>query len=182
MASEGAKDRSDWVAQAAAALVEGGWESVRVEPLARRLGVTKGSFYWHFKDRRALLDAVIEHWEQRGTLGIIDYVDTKCSDPEQRLRLLWQTTNGPGLDMELAIRDLARRDAATASAVERVDSTRVGYLRRNFRQLGLCAKDAEARSLLVYSLLIGDYFIAPCHGRLTRRSVLDHAFEYALAH
>lgn len=169
------KDRLSWIRAGAKALASGGWANVKVEPLARAMGVTKGSFYWHFENQRALLEAIVEQWELDETEAVIDRVDDGATTPADRLFLLFAVTDEGPLDTELAIRDLATRDERVQEVVRRVDARRLGYLRRNFRGLGLDPLEAEARSLLAYSLLIGDFFIAPAHGRYARRTVLEHA-------
>src|SRR5829696_6845194 len=80
----GALKAEDWVEAARAVMAEGGIEAVAVEPLARQLGVTKGSFYWHFKDRRALLEATLERWEEESTEARIA-ASRRISDPRERL-------------------------------------------------------------------------------------------------
>src|ERR671916_708238 len=79
----GALQAEDWVEAARTAMAEGGIEAVAVEPLARRLGVTKGSFYWHFKDRRALLEAMLGRWERESTEAVIS-TTRSISDPLER--------------------------------------------------------------------------------------------------
>jgi len=174
------KDRGAWIGAAARAMAESGDDGVRVEALARDLGVTKGSFYWHFRDRRELLDAVVAEWEQQGTEAFIATVEAEGGDAATRLRRIWALTSAGDLGTELSIRELARRDEATRAAVERVDDRRIGYLRQLFKGLGASHAEAEARSMLLYSLLIGDWFIAATHGRTSRESVLKRAVELLL--
>jgi AcrR family transcriptional regulator len=177
------RSREDWIGAALAALRDSGIERVRVEPLAEVLGVTKGSFYWHFKDREELVSAALDSWVERGTLAIIRDVSATDEDPRQRMRSLWaRVLREASLDLrtELAIRELAQRDASVRERVRRVDEQRMGFLRGLFRDMGLSAADAEMRSLLLYSLLIGDYFIQVSHGRMTRASVLARAVDELL--
>ena len=165
--------KDDWVVAGSRALAHGGLAAVRVEALARKLGVTKGSFYWHFANRGALVDAILESWEQRQTLSVIDAVERKGGDARARLENLSRLA---ALDadnaVEMALRDEALRDPAIATFVKRVDNHRVGYLRDLFTELGYGPLAAEARSLLCYSLLVGDYFIAADHGSMDRKDVL----------
>jgi AcrR family transcriptional regulator len=170
------RGRAHWVEAALEALTEGGLELVRVEPLAVRLGVTKGSFYWHFSRREELVAAMLDAWEEAGTNAIIAEIDARGGGPEERLRALWRRTSGePRLETEMAIRDLARRDPEVRERVRRVDDRRVAYLRALFLELGLDAPSAEARSLLLYSLLLGNPFIEASHGRTSRVRVLERA-------
>jgi len=179
----GRQSREDWVHAALAALRDGGVERVRVEPLAARLGVTKGSFYWHFETREQLLAAALDRWVQLGTEAVIAHVDSTTSEPLAKLRELWARTvhdSAEGLRTELAIRDLGQRDPAVQERVRQVDERRMGYLSEQFRELGLAADVAQARSLTVYSLLIGNYFVLARHGRLSRAKVLQLAMDELL--
>ncbi len=151
----------DWVEAARAAMAEGGIEAVAVEPLARRLGVTKGSFYWHFKDRRALLEATLGRWEEETTEARISAA-RRISDPGERLIRLGEEVFGEGppdenehgrvpLDrgVELAISDAAD-DAIVGPFLRRVTEHRIGYLEECFRELGLPEEEARYRALLLY--------------------------------
>ena len=164
-----------------AALGSVGIDKVRVDAIAKTLGVTKGSFYWHFKDRAEFLDAVVAKWETRGTTEIIEEVDAAGLQPEKRARRVWElaTANG-GMPGELAIRDWARRDPMIAARVQRVDDRRMLFLRGLFLDLGAAAEEIEPRSLLLYSLLMGDYLIATdCAGR-ARHDILTAALALVL--
>lgn len=175
------KSREAWIEAAVDLLGEGGVDKVRVEPLARRLGVTKGSFYWHFEDRAALLDAMLQAWEQTGTEAVIEAVERTGAGPRERATRLWSlTVSDPRLTSELAIRDWARRDDDVAARVRRVDDRRMSYLRQLMREIGVAVDEVEARSMLMYSLLIGNEFIVAGHGRRSRKRVLDDALGLLL--
>ncbi|MFK7987101.1 MAG: TetR/AcrR family transcriptional regulator [Sandaracinaceae bacterium] len=178
------RSRQDWVMAAVEALGEGGPSAIRVEPLAKRLGVTKGSFYWHFKRREELVEAVLDTWEQAGTESIIRDVQAESgADARRTLTALWARTLFEAADKlraELAIRQMAARDASTRERVARVDERRMEFLRHAFRELGLSTEVAEARALMLYSLLLGNYFIASAHGSQTRAEVLETALEELL--
>ncbi|MEM7093606.1 MAG: TetR/AcrR family transcriptional regulator [Actinomycetota bacterium] len=152
--------RDEWVAGALEVLAEGGAEEVRVEPLARRLGVTKGSFYHHFENRQALLDALLASWEQRGTDAIIDLVEALSDDPALRLRSLVDVVfqadpNGDAI--EVAVRAWASSDAAVQLIVERVDDRRVGFVADLLIGIGLPSALANRRARLLYRVLIGEF-------------------------
>src|SRR5919112_5224913 len=165
---DGALKANDWVEAARAAMAEGGVEAVAVEPLARRLGVTKGSFYWHFKDRRALLEATLGRWEEESTEARIS-AGRRISDPRERLIWLGEEVfgdvpsdgNEPGklpLDrgVELAISDAAD-DAIVRPFLRRVTEHRIGYLEECFRELGLSEEEAWYRALLIYVAHTGTF-------------------------
>jgi AcrR family transcriptional regulator len=175
-----------WVAEATRVLATAGPDAVRVEAIASRLGVTKGGFYWHFADRGALLEQVLDQWERTLVDDIITQVDSDATEPKARLRRLFELANqfaktehGPAL--ELTIRDWARRDRAVAKRLRRVDNRRMAYLRTLFRQLGLSDDEAEARSLLAFALFVGNQLIAAGHDGRTRRDVVGHALDSLLA-
>lgn len=174
------RTKQDWIAAALRALAREGIGGVRVEALARDLGVTKGSFYWHFADLEALHTAIFETWEDVGTQRIIALVEREGGSPEVRLKRLWEVCSGPDIGPELALRDFARHDARAAALVERVDQARMAYLRTLFAAHGCAADETEARAMLLYSLLIGTYFIRARHGRKSRKAVLEHAISHLL--
>ena len=152
-------DRDAWIKGALAALAEEGPAGVRIEFLAKQLGVTKGSFYWHFKDRRDLVDAVLEAWKAG---RIRDIRKQTSADPGHELAALQHTIsvysagrNRKGLPIELAVREWARRDARAAAVVEHVDAERLACAARLFAALGLPAAEAAARSVLLYAYVFG---------------------------
>ena len=174
-----------WVEEAASLLATAGPDAVRVEAIAARLGVTKGGFYWHFADRGALLERVLDEWEHALVDDVITQVDSDATEPGARLRRLFELANqlaktkhGPAL--ELTIRDWARRDRSVAKRLRRVDSRRMAYLRTLFRQLGLPDDEAEARSLLAFTLFVGNRLVLADHAGRTRRDVVGHALDSLL--
>jgi AcrR family transcriptional regulator len=147
---------ADWEAAALSALGEGGLASVAVEPLARRLGVTKGSFYWHFKDRDALLRAALGRWEADYTERVIEAL-AGIVDPRERLvRLLsdvTMATKGP-FRIHAAL-GAATGEPAVRAALARVSRRRLGYLEDCYEALGLSRRAARRRALLAYAAYIG---------------------------
>lgn len=164
------RSREDWIAAGIEILGEVGVDKVRVDRIAALLGVTKGSFYWHFKDRSHFLDAIVETWEARGTKNLISRSETEGLDPEARSQHLWNLISGSGdTRAELAIRDWARRNDAIAERVQRVDDRRMRYLEAIFTDLGMPQDQVGPRSLLAYSLLIGDYLVTTRHAKRAQR-------------
>jgi AcrR family transcriptional regulator len=172
--------RKRWVEEGLQALAAGGPDAVRVEPLAKSLGVSKGGFYWHFEDRQALLDEMLDAWERLSVDVPIEAVETAGEDSRARLRLLSSLASAKVLDIDLAVRDWARRDPAVAARLRRIDNRRMDYLRSLFAGFAADEEDAEARSLLAFSLWIGNHFIAAEHGDRGRAAVLERAFEQLL--
>lgn len=147
--------RDDWVRAAYLMLGDGGTSALRVERLASHLGVTKGSFYWHFKDRADLLDALRKRWTEQLVIG---RVEEAGGPPDEKIRNLLDIVvrsqrQHRGGSLELAMRSWARRDPETAKVVEAVDQARVDYTARLFRELGLPPGEAEARSFMLYAYI-----------------------------
>ena len=157
-------DAAAWVAAAFDALADGGIDAVRVEPLAKALDVTKGSFYWHFADRRALLDAMLDAWMQ-GRVAAIRQQAPSRDAPTTVLRqladLYTRNANARGLAIELAIRALARTDEGAAKAVRGVDRERLQQVGDLFAALGWARGEAQARAVLFYSYLFGQSLLDP---------------------
>ena len=156
--------RTEWIEAALLALGDAGVDAVRVEPLAKRLGVTKGSFYHHFAGREELLTAALDGWYQRATLLVIEIVNRSSRRPEERLRQLLQLVidSDPSLQsrVELAIRGWARWDRRAASMIESMDAKRLEYITERLLALGCERPEAEDRSFLIYSYIMGEGHIA----------------------
>ncbi len=174
--------RSAWIDAGLRALAAGGPDAVRVETLAAELGVTKGSFYWHFDGRDALLAEMLDTWERAGTADVITRVDDEVSDPRAKVRQLFKLA--PAADrlftVEIALRDWARRDDDVAGRLRRVDRRRMAYLRSLFTQFCDGDDEVDARSMLAYSLFIGGAFIASQRAGRSRSQVLQLAVESLL--
>jgi AcrR family transcriptional regulator len=172
--------RSKWIDEGLDALAAGGPDAVRIESLARALGVSKGGFYGYFADRRALLDEMLDAWERSSVDEVIERVEAGGGDAGARLRRLSGLAGarrGEVLRIDLAVRDWARRDKRVARRLKRVDNRRMDYLRTLFRPLCRDEDDVEVRCLLFYSLWIGSHFIAADHPERTRSDVLRLALE-----
>lgn len=167
--------RRTWIDEGLRALAAGGPDAVRIEGLAQALGVTRGGFYWHFDDRRALLGEMLDAWERETTDEVIERVEREGGDARARLRRTFALTSSGDrlLATDLAVRDWARREPAVAERLRRVDNRRMAYLRSLFGAFCADADDVEVRCLLSFSLLIGNHFIAADHGARRRADVLE---------
>jgi AcrR family transcriptional regulator len=146
---------SDWVAVAVEALVEGGVAAVAVEPLALRLGATKGSFYHHFENRDALISAALDAWEQSQTEEVIQRLQL-IPDPRERLRAVMTAAF---MDRIGGVRDAALLGSATdpliKPVVARVTARRVRYFTETYAQMGMPKAQARRRALLLYTAYLG---------------------------
>jgi AcrR family transcriptional regulator len=171
--------RSRWIEEGMRALAVGGPDAVRIELLARALGVTRGGFYWHFDDRRALLEEVLDAWEQVSVDEVIKRVESESGDARAKLRRL-STLAGSSdepLRIDLAVRDWARREQTVADRLRRVDNRRMDYMRSLFAAFCPDEDEVEARCMVFYSLWIGSHFIAADHGARSRAEVLKLALK-----
>jgi AcrR family transcriptional regulator len=171
--------RDRWIEAGLRALAVGGPDAVRVEALAKQLGVTKGGFYGFFADREALLEAMLDTWERESIDEVIDRVEREGGDPRTKIQRAGVLTFSSDrlLPIDLAIRDWARRDEAVAERLRRVDNRRIALLREMIGTFCPDADEVEARSLLAFCLAIGEHFLAADHGNRTRAQVLAHAAD-----
>lgn len=143
----------DWAEAALYEIGRVGIEGLAVEPLAQRLGVTKGSFYWHFADRRALLLAALSRWEELGTLAVIESLAAE-PDPRARLRKLFEVAMGDKLHIEVAIL-AGTEDPVARPIVRRVVKRRLEYLVGVYAEMGLPPPRARTLGLHALSAYLG---------------------------
>nr|WP_206313963.1 TetR/AcrR family transcriptional regulator [Streptomyces coryli] len=164
------------------ALADGGPDAVRIEALAKRLGVTKGGFYGFFADRGALLDAMLDTWERESTDEVIERVELEGGDPKTKIHRAGRLTFSDDRlrPIDLAVRDWARRDEAVAERLRRVDNVRMNLLREMIGTFCSDPDEVEARSLLAFCVAIGEQFLAADHEGRTRAQVLARAADLLL--
>lgn len=173
----------DWIQAAFRALTKGGAGALRVEPIARSLKVSKGSFYWHFKDLKALQAAMLQHWVAVGTQAIVD--DSAAANGSARaalqklLDLMTDDRHEPygGISAESAIREWARLDRRVAQVTRAVDQKRLAHLGGLLQDLGLKPAAARSGANLIYGALIGLEHLEHqglAHKRKELRVLLDH--------
>ncbi len=145
----------DWELAALELIEEQGVAAVTVELLARRLGVTKGSFYWHFASRDALLEAALKRWEQLDTVGVIAQVD-RIASPRERVVALFRHTSHEIREHVMFSALLRAMDhPAVQPVMQRVSQRRVAYLSAALRAAGLERTDAAHRAQLAYAAYVG---------------------------
>ena len=182
MVAQTRTSRDTWIEVGLRALAAGGPDAVRVDLLAKQLGVTRGGFYHHFAGRQALLDALLDTWEHRSTDDVLARVETEGGDARAKVRKAGMLTfSDELLPIDLAVRDWARRDRAVADRLRRVDNRRMAYLRTLIGTFTDDPADVEARGLLAFSLAIGSHFIAADHDGRSRKQVLEAATHRLLS-
>lgn len=154
-----------WVEAATALLVDQGIDAVRVDVLARALNVTRGSFYWHFKDRDDLLRAVLQAWRARATEQLTMRLESAHDDARAQVAdLISLPFRGRSAQqaarIELAIRAWARRDAMARAFVDEADASRIGYIAQVFSALGFGIAEARSRAFLLYSYLVAESLLS----------------------
>ncbi|MGW5228416.1 TetR/AcrR family transcriptional regulator [Nocardia niigatensis] len=173
--------REAWIEQGLRTLAGNGVDAVRVEVLAKALGVTKGGFYGYFADRGALLEAMLDTWERESVDEVLEHIAHE-QDPRAKVVLAGRLTLSDDrlLSIDLAVRDWARRDDAVAECLRRVDDRRMDVLREAIGTFCTDPDEIEARSLLAFCLAIGLHFLGADHKGGTREEVRARASSIIL--
>ncbi len=159
---------------ALAAIAEGGLAEVAVEPLAARLGATKGSFYWHFASRDELLEAALAEWEDRHTTAVTAEVEQAPGDVLDQFRLLIKRVINLAEGDRIGIALLATADhPAVAPVLARVTRQRIAFIARMFAKLGFPPAQARRRALLAYGAYVGHAQVAHATPDVLPRSQAD---------
>lgn len=153
-----------WIDAAVRHVIKESISDIRVEKLARDLGVTKGSFYWHFRNHQHLLQLVLEQWTERATIRITEWSKSgNASGIERIARLLALPSNvsadNHGADIELAVRSWARRDEAAANIVAKIDKMRFENIVELIGELGFSEEEARQRGAIALAFMLGDAFL-----------------------
>jgi AcrR family transcriptional regulator len=168
--------RATWIEAGLSALAAGGPDAVRIESLAKSLGVTRGGFYGQFENRGALLEAMLDRWERAAIDEVLAQVERSGGDPRTKIRRAGALTFSEMLlPIELAVRDWSRRDADVAERLRRVDNRRMEYLRSGFASFCADEDEIEGRAVLAFSLAIASHFIAADHGAYNRAEAIELA-------
>ena len=145
----------DWEQAALALIADKGLNALAVEPLARLMGITKGSFYWHFPNREALLTQALNHWEEHDARNLTRALSA-IADPTERLRSFFRASSREVFTAEVfSSLVLAADHPQVEPVLERVASRRIKHLSQAFEQLGLDSEAAENRARLSYSSYMG---------------------------
>jgi AcrR family transcriptional regulator len=147
----------DWVDFGLKTLAKSGFTALKAEPLAKALGVSRGSFYWHFADIGAYHAAVLTRWREVATEQIIAGVEAAKTKNrgEDPLAVLLKLTFGSKLALERAVRSWAANDARARAAVVAVDRRRLDYIEDLLKQAGLADDIARARAQILFWAFFG---------------------------
>jgi AcrR family transcriptional regulator len=141
--------KAEWLEKALNTLETDGVRGIRVEVLAKSLGVSKSGFYWHFKDRDDLLRQVLDYWAQELTMVVSSNEELQKAKPKSRLgKIATMILNYDLARYEIPIRQWALHDSTAASAVKKVNRLRLDFVRQAFSELGFKDEDLEMRTML----------------------------------
>ncbi|HKS19058.1 MAG TPA: TetR/AcrR family transcriptional regulator [Bradyrhizobium sp.] len=179
----GSKD-DIWIEAGFAEIARAGVDGVRVEVLAKNLGVTKGGFYRRFRDRAALLEGMLQSWAAGRIAAIEAQTSLDGASARERLRALIrlysERMNTEGMAVELAIRQWARADAAAAAAAASVDAARLKNVAQLYRATGLAAEQADAQAFLFYCFIFGQSLLFLERGPRKRAQLIAKSAEKLL--
>jgi AcrR family transcriptional regulator len=142
----------DWIEAGVKALAAQGFTALKADPLAKIMGVSRGSFYWHFADLAAFHAAVLKRWREIAAEQIIADVEAAGDEP---LRALLRRSFGARLALERAVRNWAAFDAAAQAAVRAIDRRRIDYIEQLLGKRGLAPATAQARAQILYWTFLG---------------------------
>ena len=173
-----------WIEAGLEEIARTGVEGVRVEVLAKNLGVTKGGFYRRFRDRAALLEAMLQHWSAGRIAAIEKHTSLDGATARERPKALIpqyaERVNTEGMAVELAIRQWARSDELAAGAAAQVDAARLKNVGNLFRATGLPAEEADARAFLFYCFVFGQGLLFLERGPRKRAQLVAKSAETVL--
>ena len=142
----------DWIKEGLKALTRSGFTALKADPLAKAMGVSRGSFYWHFADLGAFHAEVLKRWREIAAEQIIADVEAAGDEP---LKALLRSTFGARLDLERAVRNWAAFDPAAQAAVRAIDRRRLDYIEALLERRGFSGTIAQARAQILYWTFLG---------------------------
>jgi AcrR family transcriptional regulator len=168
----------DWLDQGLKALAESGFTALKADPLAKAMGVSRGSFYWHFADINAFHAAILARWREVAAEQIIANVEAAAKD-EDPLALLLRRVFSERLTLEKAVRSWANVDPAARAAVQAIDRRRRSYVESLLLQLGLPEEIARARAQLFYWAFLGFALSDQVLPKARQQAVLEEMLQLA---
>jgi AcrR family transcriptional regulator len=168
----------DWLDQGLKVLAERGFTALKAEPLAKAMGVSRGSFYWHFADIGAFHAAILKHWREVAAEQIIANLEA-ASGNDNPLQLLLRQAFGGKLSLENAVRIWATHDPVARRAVQAIDRRRASYVERLLRTSGLTPEVARSRAQILYWAFVGFALSDKPLPRERQQAVLDELLQIA---
>jgi AcrR family transcriptional regulator len=169
---------NDWLDLGLKVLAAQGFTALKVEPLAKAMGVSRGSFYWHFADIGAYHAAILKHWREVAAEQVIAGLEA-AADHEDAVALLMRQAFTARLSLEKAVRSWATSDAAARSAVQAIDQRRRGYIEELLRRKGFAAEIAQARAQILYWAFVGYALSDRPLSKAQQRKVLEELIAIA---
>jgi len=169
----------DWLDQGLKALAANGVGALKAEPLAKAMGVSRGSFYWHFADIGAYRTAILAYWREVAADRVIAGLEA-AAEHENPLRLLLRRTFSSRLALEKAVRSWATFDLEARSAVQAIDRRRMDYIESQLRAAGLDTEVAQARAQVLYWAFVGYALSDKPLSKARREAVHDELVRLAL--
>jgi AcrR family transcriptional regulator len=175
----GQLSRFDWLGAALKLFLSEGIDAVRITRLSDELGVSRGSFYWHFDDREDLIDALVEFWRSKNTRGITSTVETVTSLVDGILNYFETCIDSTKFDprLDLTIREWARRSETIRKLVASEDTQCLNALSQFYQRFGYSMPDALIRARVLYFSQIGFYALEVAESLTTRLSYTESYFE-----
>jgi len=152
--------RTRWVEEGVAVLREDGARGLAADPMARRLGVSRGSFYWHFASALDFEAAVLGEWEEQWTTRVMLAVDAGGNDPKGRLRSLIEKTGGQDASVFASAKRMARKHPDLNALMRRIDERRLAFVRQILIAGRVSEADAELKASIVYSWAMGQMLVS----------------------
>jgi AcrR family transcriptional regulator len=169
----------DWLDQGLRTLATSGFTALKAEPLAKAMGVSRGSFYWHFADVAAFHAAILDHWRNVAAEQIISDVEAEAPDQNALPTLLRRVFGDRPPVLESAMRSWAAHDASARATVQAVDQRRLGYVENQLRAAGLLAETARARAQILYWAFLGFALSDKQLSRIRQATLLDELLRIA---
>ena len=170
----------DWLDQGLRTLARSGVAALKAEPLAKTMGVSRGSFYWHFTDLDAYHAAVLRHWRDIAVEEIIADVE-RTAEHEDPVQHLLRRVVSERLALEIAVRSWAAHDAAARKAVHAVDRRRLSYVESLLTAAGVPTAIAGTRAQILYWAFLGFALTGPALSPERHGAVLDEVIRLARA-
>ncbi|HTB02726.1 MAG TPA: TetR/AcrR family transcriptional regulator [Bradyrhizobium sp.] len=169
----------DWLDQGLKALARSGFTALKAEPLAKAMGVSRGSFYWHFADIGAFHAAILKHWREVAAERIIANLEA-ATGHDDAIPILLRQAFGGRLSLENAVRTWATVDPGARAAVQAIDRRRLSYVEKLLRDAGLAPDVARARAQILYWAFVGFAQSDRPLPKARQQAVLDELIRIAL--